>query len=269
MKVMRELLIGMLTAIASIFVVMGGITLSVAQEQPVQLSPTVFLPTNTLSPSPTSTAIASPTLTPTVTLVATASLTPAPTSTVTELIPTTCPPPTGWQKYVVTSGTNLDKLARARGITVDRLLKANCLVIQDLVPDILLYVPPLKSSRKPTQTKRPATDTPVPTLVIMKVTPVPCGQPHGWVVYYAQSGDTLNHLGMTFNTTALELQQANCLEDSTFISTGQRLYVPILLTGTSTDLPTQTPLQVPTHTFPPTYTPTFIPTNTFTFTPAT
>jgi LysM repeat protein len=296
MKAIRELLIGMLTAIASIIVVMGGITLSVAQEQPVTLSPTIVLLTNTLSPSPTSQAIVSPTVTSEFYLVTTATFFPVATSTATEFIPTTCPPPTGWQQYVVPGGTSLDNLARAHGITVDRLMEANCLVNQNLMPDIILYLPPVKSSRKPTNTERPVTNTPEPTLPIKKVTPVPCGQPHGWVDYYMQAGDTLYHLGMIFNTTAMELQRANCLLDSSFIYTGQRLYVPILFKEAPTDFPTQappsphktnaraaaatplptctsrptqTPSSMPADNYTPTYVPSLTSTNTLTFTPTT
>ncbi|MGD0003377.1 MAG: LysM peptidoglycan-binding domain-containing protein [Anaerolineaceae bacterium] len=299
---MRELLIGLLAAIASITVVMGGITLSAAQVQPATLSPTlsptIVLPTNTLSLSATVRVIASPSPTVTTGLspTATATSTPTPTSTVTELSPTSCPPPKGWQKYVVPSGTSLDNLARTRGITVDQLMEANCLADQNLMPDTMIYVPPLQPARKPTRTKRPGKDTPAPTLAIMKVTPVPCGQPHGWVIYHMQAGDTLYHLGTIFNITTMKLAQANCVQDSSFIYPGQQLYVPILLRETPTDFPTQappathkainrvatatslptctlcptqTPSTIPADTNSPTYTPSVTSTNTLTVTPTT
>jgi LysM repeat protein len=294
MKAIRELLVGILTSIASIIIVMGGITLSLAQGQPVPLFPTLVFPTNPLPLAVTSLVIPSPTVLSGFGYDTTATLSPAPTSTLTEMVPTNCPPPRGWQQYVVPSGIILDELARARGITLNQLMEANCLVSQDLMPDIILYVPPLKPAHEPTHTEQPNTGTPEPTLTILKVTPVPCGQPHGWVVYYVQAVDTLYLLGMIYNTTVTELQRANCLGNSTFISTGQRLYLPNLPSPTPTDLPvqasptlrkpktrvtptsarhtstprpTQTPSLTPTHTFTPTYTPTLIPTNTFTFPP--
>jgi LysM repeat protein len=299
MKAMRELLIGMLTAIASIVIVMGGITLSLAQGQPVALFPTLVLPTNTLTPAPTALGVPSPTVLSGFNLSATATLSPVPSSTSTEMVPTNCPPPRGWQQYVVPSGVDLDQLARNRGTTVARLMEANCLVSQDLMPDIILYVPPLKPTHEPTHTQPPQdTDTPEPTLTTARVTPVTCGQPHGWGVYFVQFGDTLYHIGMIFNTTVTALQQANCLGNTTSIYAGQRLYVPVPPTPTPTDTPTQAPptprktntrtatnkpaftatptsSPTPTHTFSPTFThsptptrtQTLIPISTLTFTP--
>jgi LysM repeat protein len=295
MKAMRELLIGMLTAIASIVIVMGGITLSLAQGQPVAFFPTVVLPTNTLTPSPTVQGIPKPTVLSGFNLTTTATLSPVPSITSTEMVPTNCPPPRGWQQYVVPSGLNLDELARTHGITVDRLMEANCLVSQDLMPDIILYVPPLKPTHEATHTENAQdTNTPEPTRTTAQVTPVTCGQPHGWGLYFVHSGDTLYHLGMIFNTTVTELQQANCLGNSTYIYAGQRLYVPVPPAPTPTELPTQAPptphttntrtattkafptatraptqtsSPEPTHTPTPTETPTLIPISTLTFTP--
>jgi LysM repeat protein len=296
MKAMRELLVGMLTAIASIVIVMGGITLSLAQGQPVVLFPTIVLPTNAIPSTPTTLAVPNPTVLSGFGFGLTATLSPVPSSSPTEVVPTNCPPPKGWQQYVVPSGINLEDLAGKRGTTVDRLMEANCLVSQDLMPDIILYVPPLKPTHEPTHTERPDTDTPEPTKTTQQVTPVACGRPHGWSVYYVQSGDTLYHLGMRFNTTVSALQQGNCLGNSTIIYAGQRLYVPVSPTRTPTEIPTQapptprktntrgptttpvptntprptlTPTRVPTRTFTPTDTPSLIPTNTFTFTPST
>ena len=296
MKAMRELLTGLITAIASIVIVMGGITLSLAQGQPVALFPTVVIPTSTLPPVPTEPGIRSPTVLSGFNLTATATLSPVPSITSTEIVPTNCPPPRGWQQYVVPSGVDLNELARARGTTVARLMEANCLVSQDLMPDIILYIPPLpKPTHEATHTSQPAdTDTPEPTITTAQVTPVPCGQPHGWGIYYVRSGDTLYHIGMIFNTTVTALQQANCLGNSTYIYAGQTLYVPVPPTRTPTDTPTQAPptprktntrtatnipiftlsptpthtySPMPTHTYTPTHTPTLVPTNTFTFTP--
>jgi LysM repeat protein len=293
MKAMRELLIGLLTSIASIVIVMGGITLSLAQGQPVAFFPTLVLPSNTAPPAPTALGIRSPTVLSGFNLSATATLSPVPSITSTEMVPTNCPPPRGWQQYVVPSGINLNDLARSRGTTVNRLMEANCLVSQDLMPDVILYVPP-KPTNEPTHTGQSQdTDTPEPTLTIAKVTPVPCGQPHGWGLYYVRPGDTLYHLGMIFNTTVTELQQANCLGNSTYIYAGQRLYVPIPPTPTPSETPTQAPptprntntriptskpgpsdtptrtptsSPVPTRTFTATHTATLIPISTLTFT---
>ncbi len=283
MKALRELLVGMLTTLASIIIVMGGITLSLAQGQPVALFPTLILPTKTLRPSAISPESPNPTILSGFDSKTTATLTTTPIPTQTEIIPTNCPPPRGWQQYVVPSGVSLEDLAGKRDTTVERLMEGNCLVSQDLMPDVILYVPPLKPTHEPTHTARPDTDTPEPTLTIPQVTPVTCGHPHGWSIYYVQYGDTLYSLGMRFNTTVSALQQANCLGNSSFIYIGQELYVPTPPSPTPTDSatprktnthvptstprPTLTPSRPPTRTFTSTMTPSLIPTNTFTFTP--
>ena len=231
MKVFRELLVGMLAAITSIIIVMGGISLSLAQGQarPVELSPTLNFPTNPI-PSPTTTVtIPRPTIISGFGYQTTATFSTtlaSPTSTRKEMVPTKCPPPRDWQQYVVPSGINLYDLARLHGITLNQLMVANCLVSQDLMPDIILYVPPLMPTNDSTLTEQPGISTPEPTFTTLKVTPVPCGQPHSWGIYYVQVGDTLNHLGIIFNTTVTALQLANCLGNNNLIISGQRLYVP-------------------------------------------
>jgi LysM repeat protein len=78
------------------------------------------------------------------------------------------------------------------------------------------------------------TGTPPPTAA---VSPTACLPPEGWFDYQVQSGDTLSTLAVRCNTTAGELQRANCLPTD-LIQAGQRLYLPC-------SLPTPTPCVPP------------------------
>jgi LysM repeat protein len=251
MKNLRQVFLGIIIALASIGLILGGFSLSMAEGNiSTKLAPTDTLaPTDSPSLQPVTPLMDSATPSPALTL--TLALTWTPTWTLTlPPTPTNCPPPTGWLPYVVQSGDTLVKLAARFRITVARLEQANCLVTTDLLPGTVIYVPP---SPLPTS-------TPVP--------PVPCGRPAGWVPYIVQPGDTLYRLSVAYGTTVAQLQLANCLGSSTILHVGQILYVPpvapILPTSTipfpplPTDIPTMTPVPQPSDT--PTEAPTSIPT---------
>ena len=169
------------------------------------------------------------------------SITPSPTSTATIPPSTACPAPAGWSSYIVQLGDTLDALATRYGISAVVLQQQNCLVTNELLPDTRLYVPPFPTA-----------------------TPIPCGPPYNWTVFYTvQSGDNLYRISLKYRVTVLQLQQANCLGYSTRITVGQQLYVPNVPTSTPdvTDTPTPTKTFTPTQTAPS-------PTNTATFTPS-
>jgi LysM repeat protein len=117
--------------------------------------------------------------------------------------PANCPPPAGWSVYFVQPGETLDSIATRYGISSAKLQTANCLITTELIPGVVIYVPPM-----PTQT------------------PLPCGAPHSWIVYTVRPGDTLYRLSIAYGITVAELQRANCLGSSTLLHTGQLLYVP-------------------------------------------
>jgi len=123
--------------------------------------------------------------------------------------PTNCPPPVGWLPYVVQACDTLAKIAAYYRIGSDILQHANCLGDTGLLPGVVIYVPP------------------VPTH-----TPVPCGPPYTWVVYYVQPGDTLYRLGLAYGITVAELQQANLYGRFHAPAYRQRLYVPPWATRT-------------------------------------
>ena len=228
MQTVRQLGVGVIVAIASVILVIGGIFLSLAENLSPAVTPTQIPPTFPESfPTPTATTIGFPTLeteTPTSlpTLTASATLSLAVSS------PTSCTPPTGWIRITVGSGDTVYTLAQRYKTTADSLNAANCLTAAELAAGVALYVPP------------------VPT-----VTVVPCGPPFGWVrAYVVQSGDTLFRIALAYNTTYPQLQRANCMGSSTAIYTGQRLWVPNV--PTRTPVPGVTVIPPPDTSVPPT-----------------
>ncbi|MBE3039393.1 MAG: LysM peptidoglycan-binding domain-containing protein [Chloroflexi bacterium] len=205
---------------------------------PTFIIPSATLPLPNLTPLPGWEGTATP-----------VSPTPA---TPTEAVPPTCSPPKGWEQIIIQPGDRLDDLAQARGTSVERLMDANCLDSTDLLPDTVLFIPPLKPTHTATQpakenksdVKVVSTHTPVP------IQPIPCGAPHGWVPYIVQSGDNLYRLGQKFHTSVYELQVANCLGGSTLIAVGQRLSVPNVATNTPSPTNAEPPPPKPKKTTP-------------------
>jgi LysM repeat protein len=273
MKNLRHVFLGSIIALASLGLVLGSFSLSLAEGNVT----TTLAPEHTLTPtySPTLQPLApstdSPTPPPALTFTpsATQTLTPSSTLTLTwtpiqSLLPTKCPPPVGWLPYIVQSDDTLTQIAAQYRISITELQQANCLLTTDLLPGMIIYVPPF-----PTQ-------TPVPALIR---TAVPCGRPYGWVVYIIQPNDNLYRLSLAYGITVAKLQQANCMGSSTLLKIGQIFYVPpwpplyssptppIVITpiATSTNTPeisltTNTPTEAPTSN--PTDTPVFIASDT-------
>ena len=231
MQAWRQLGVGVIIAIVSVVLVLGGIFLSLAENLPAAATPTLIPPTFPQSfPTPTATiteitALPSETLTATQTALASATASVLPSLT---LPPATCTPPSGWIRITVASGDTVYSLAQRYKTTADNLSMANCLTAVDVPAGYTLYVPP------------------VPT-----VTVIPCGPPFGWVRnYIVRPGDTLFRIAFSYNITYPQLQRANCMGSSTIIYTGQRLWVP--------NVPTRTPIPgvtiIPTDTSLPTLT---------------
>jgi len=233
MQALRQLGAGVIVAIFSVILVIGGIFLSLAETLPTPATPTQIPPTFPLSfPTPTATIITIlPSETPTETILPseTASVLPS----ITSIAPTSCTPPSGWIRVTVATGDTVYSLAQRYKTSAENLSAANCLSAVEVPAGYALYVPP------------------VPT-----VTVIPCGPPAGWVKnYIVQPGDTLFRIALSYNLTYPQLQRANCMGSSTTIYTGQRLWVPNIPTRTPvpgiTIVPTNTPL--PTITASPSY----------------
>ena len=247
MRNSRQVLLGFIVAFASIGLIIGSFSLSLAEGN----MDAAQAPTHTVQPTDTSTklplppTLAVPTPSPSKTHTRTSSRTPSRTPSLTPTA-TICSIPAGWIYYVVKPGDTLDHIGEYYRINSAELQQANCLETTELVPGSGIYVPPLSSK-----------------------TPVSCGAPYSWTVYFVQPGDNLYRLSQAYGVTVADLQRANCMGSSTFLRVGQRIYVPpwaplppsptFPVYMTPTDMPTYTP-EIGTPTEPPAETPTSLPT---------
>lgn len=227
MQIIRQIAGSFLLAFLSVALVVGGISLALAESYVPEIPPT---PTDTQAPVP---VFDSPTPQPIV--LATDTLL-VPRATVPP--PTSCPPPAGWIAITVQPGDDLVSVALRYQSTPENLLIANCLFSTDLPTGSILYVPPF-----PTQTS------------------VPCGPPPGWVHYTVRSGNTVSSLSLAFGVSSTQLRFANCLPSNQYYLTiGQMIWVPNIATRTpyATATRTLTPVSIifPTLTRTATVTPT-------------
>jgi len=261
----KQLLVGLVIALTSIGLLLGGFLLSRLDVSPAPPSPTqtvaevqpspTLLPTATpipptLTPVPPSATLTtepvapSPTLTPT----PIPTLEPAVSPTRPSVLMPSCSPPAGWIAYIVKRGDTLYSLAWRAHSTVPALRKANCLSSSYIYVDQQLYLP---SALYVSPTPRPYT----------------CGPPYGWIVYMVQPGDTLYSLSRRTGTSIDSIRRANCMTGYT-IYAGSPLYLPRLpaaLTPSPTVTFTPSPSASPTPSLTPTATGT--PAGTSTFTP--
>jgi LysM repeat protein len=279
MKNLWRVFLGIIVAAVSICLVLGIFSLSLAEGKVVAAPGSTLTLESTYPPTvpPVISSTASPTPSPTSVPTTSASLTPSLTSTRTPSPSptlTSCPSPVGWISYIVQSGDTFEKIA-ARYLTSSTILQqANCLLPKDLLPGLVIIVPP-----SPAQTT------------------VACAPLRTWISYTVQPGDTLYHLSQVYGITVAEIQRANCLGASTLLHTGQVIFVPpwaplittptalvvstltlmptITLTpgspsNTPTELPTvvtDTPVPSPSDTPVPTDIPVVAPTETLVVTP--
>lgn len=223
MQALRQLGAGVIVAIVSVILVIGGVFLSLAETLPSAATPTQIPPTFPLSfPTPTATILTTlPSEAPTETIFPSETASALPSATSIAAASTSCTPPAGWIRVIVGTGDTIYSIAQRYKTSAENLSAANCLTAVDVPAGYSLYVPS------------------VPT-----VTVIPCGPPAGWVKnYIVQPGDTLFRIAVSYNITYPQLQRGNCMGSSTTIYTGQRLWVP--------NIPTRTP--VPGVTIIPTF----------------
>src|SRR5512133_1707882 len=237
MQNLRQLGGGVIIALVSVILVIGGISLALAETLPSQATPTTIPPTISLIfPTATYTISAVVSETPTTTVTPTQTSTPIATDTLfatnTLFVQVSCTSPSGWVRILTRSSDTVYSLAQRYKTTAEALGAANCLSSFDIPVGFALYVPP------------------VPT-----VTVIPCGPPAGYVKrYIVQPGDNLYRIALSYGITFPQLQRANCMGSSTTIYTGQLLWVP--------NVPTLTPGVTIVPNFP-TATSTLAPTSTF------
>jgi LysM repeat protein len=213
MQNLRQLGGGVIIALVSVILVIGGISLALSENLPSQATPTAIPPTISLNfPTATFTVSAALSETPTLTTTTTPFLTDTASPTNTLLVQVSCTPPSGWIRIYTTANDTMYSLAQRYKVTAENLGAANCLTSFDIPVGFALYVPP------------------VPT-----VTVVPCGPPAGYVKrYVVQPGDNLYRIALSYGITYQQLQRANCMGSSTTIYVGQLLWVP--------NIPTRTPV---------------------------
>ena len=240
----RGVLNGILFAIFSMLLTYGSIAIAVNESSYSDQAP-VFIP---IIPTavPSSTTIALPTTLPT----AIPSSTHFPTQSQDD-----CTYPADWIEIVIQPGDTLESLAQAYQTTSEQLSQGNCLPDSTLIPGDTLLVPPSSLVAATTSSGSP------------------CPYPPGWVPYTVKTNDTLFQISVSFGVTVSELQQANCLGDSTNIRVGSQIYVPDIhintpqvtntLPASSTPSPPATKTSVPPSPSPsPTPTSTPSPTTT-------
>ena len=187
MGTLREIGGGLLLALFSAALVIGGISLALAENHKPEI-PEVPTETQVLiqilnSPTPVTpkTITATITINPSSTPIATnpsASPTPyvSPTSSKTRV---PCGPPSGWVRYTVQAGNTMYSLSHAYGVSISQLQRANCMSSGQYnlttgqtiwVPNVITRTPRASATPSltpvsiifPTITK-PATITPTPT----------------------------------------------------------------------------------------------------------
>lgn len=232
MKVLRQMGSGFIIGAISLILVIGGISLALAETSTLSSPPTP-------SPIPTTFAVEFASPLPTQ-IIPTATSTAIPTAVV-NTQPSVCNIPTGW--ILITVGTNdtLYSIAERYKTTAENLSAGNCLDSAIVPPGSTIFVPP------------------VPT-----VTVIPCGPPSSWIkAYSVKAGDNLYRISLLYRTTVAKLQSANCMGSSTKINVGQVLWVPNVATSTPAVTITKTNTLIPatstnTYTVTPNFwTPTF------------
>ncbi|MBN1146086.1 MAG: LysM peptidoglycan-binding domain-containing protein [Anaerolineales bacterium] len=277
MNFARQILAGFLMALLFCLILLGSISLSLAESGiAVAQAPTA---------TPTFPQLYVSTRTPIINVLipGAASLTPSISETPTPTYPppANCPPPEGWVSVEVLPGDTLSTLAEHYQVKPKALAAGNCLLTNALPAGSLIYVPPVLPPTSTRPPSRPPTRIPAPI-------PTICTLPPGWMLYTIRPGDTLLQIGRNYGASVQQLMAANCLS-STVIRAGDILYVPYrppTLLPSLTPVPTRTPsatatrrpttvapsatptpTPTPTSVQPGTGTPTSTPTPTFTLLP--
>ena len=158
MKSLREILIGLFTALASVLLIFGAISLSTAEDA-VSVIPIIRQPTNTQAVKATATdpggilsektlvVDVKETATPQSTETQKAAVSPTATAT------TACQTPDGWHSYTILAGDTLENLSESSKTTILKLKEANCLVSDTLLPGTIIYLPPNNRDKNPHATE--------------------------------------------------------------------------------------------------------------------
>lgn len=259
MKNISQLLLGLLAATGTSFLILGAVSLALVESG----TPVAGLQTQSAEGAATQGTQPAGGLT----------ITAPPLPTNTQIQPTACPIPAGWSPYSVQPGDTLESIVKQFGGSADQIIKANCLPGSSLFSATILYLPSLAATNTAPATLPTALPTlapsststatssvsasAVPSAVVAR-TVIACGPPPGWVVYIVRPGDNLYRISVAVNYTQEAIRFANCMTGSS-LAAGQRLYVPFIPASIRTPTFTNTP-EPPS----PTDTDVVIPTNTMT-----
>ncbi|MBN2047159.1 MAG: LysM peptidoglycan-binding domain-containing protein [Anaerolineaceae bacterium] len=215
----RQMLIAIAASLLFTVLVGGGLILSLNEHtSTLSVNPTATealstpLPTIEIDPNDPVREQNSPTEEPTLT-----ASSPALTPTM------ICQAPASWMAYTITRQDTLEQLSLQTGSQPSWILKANCLDTNDLTPGQIIYLPPFITATSVNNT--PTAD---------------CGRPNGWSTYQIQSGDTLFSISQRYYTSVSALQTANCMNQSTQIFSGDRIWVPSVAATATITTPSAT-----------------------------
>jgi LysM repeat protein len=111
-----------------------------------------------------------------------------------------------WFPYIVRAEDSISSLAAQFGLSVNDIIKANCLTHGQIIEGQKVYL--LQNNKSDPLAAK-------------------CDTPPNWVSYIVGSGDTLPKLARAHGTNVYRLMKANCLE-STNLITGQKIFLPII-----------------------------------------
>lgn len=269
MKDRKQALWGILLAVLTSLIILGGVLLSLAENRFGLLAANT--PTRPVMEEemPTLVFILPVVATQTAGSTAEFNASPTPTASLTPL--SGCPLPPGWTAIILQNDESSEAIAVRYGISAQELAAGNCwdYPLNTLMAGTSIYVPSGEVMISPTAGAwcRPQGESAcVPVLVSTTsptYTPTPtCHKRTGWYAYTVRSGETLYSLSRIFGVSVKTLQQANCMGNSTALRTGQTLYVPYPppppAPPTWTPRPPLPPYRSPTPTFryiPPSHTP--------------
>ena len=125
--------------------------------------------------------------------------------------------------HAVTPGQNLTSIARAYGVTIAAIVKANAITNPSRIYAGQRLVIPGKAPAAPAPAA-PATAAPAPT------TPAAAPKPAPAKVHTVTRGQNLTSIARAYGVTIADIVQANGLTDPSRIYAGQRLTIPSMAT---------------------------------------
>jgi len=206
----RQILIGLLVAFVSGLIVIGALTLSMAERRQNVIPAVTLTHEVTLTKTQVSVETQAITATPTAPLVKITSTT-EPTSTPTESVPEVQIQPT----QSIANGIN-----RYHSFLPAVYNNASEITLTEITQEPSVQVTP----------EATMTTEPIPTVTqqVSKKKPKSyCIPPRGWAVYIVRPGDTLARLSQATGVSIARLRKVNCMGASKKLQVGKPFFIPI------------------------------------------